>query len=130
MDIEPPGSWRTLELPSCLPRKRSRLTTPPGIRVCPPTWRLKSGGTSGTTATSRMFGEHRFSTALLLKIVCVRALGCLMAFSMNGQHLFYQDVEVLQYNGGEILDKKVCKKWRYSNDLITVIQRMVSPLEK
>ena len=53
-----------------------------------------------------------------------------MAFSMNGQHLFYQDVEVLQYNGGEILDKKVCKKWRYSNDLITVIQRMVSPLEK
>jgi len=60
----------------------------------------------------------------------VWALGCLMAFSLNGQHLFYQDVEVLRYSGGEILDKKVCKKWRYSNDLITVIQRMVSPLEK
>ena len=59
-----------------------------------------------------------------------RALGCVIAFSINRRHVFYQDVEVLQYNGGKILDTQVCRKWGYSDDVIALIQRMVSPLEK
>jgi len=59
----------------------------------------------------------------------VWALGCVIAFYINRRHVFYQDVEVLQYSGGKILDEEVCKKWGYSNDLIAVIQRMVIPLE-
>ena len=43
--------------------------------------------------------------------------------------MFFQDVEVLQYSGGMILDEEVCRKWGYSDDLIAVIQRMVIPLE-
>jgi len=60
----------------------------------------------------------------------VWALGCVIAFSINRRHVFYQDVEVLQYNGGKILDTQVCRKWGYSDDVIALIQRMVSPLEK
>jgi len=59
----------------------------------------------------------------------VWALGCVIAFYVNRRHVFYQDVEVLRYNGGKILDEQVCEKWGYSDDLITVIQRMVIPLE-
>jgi len=60
----------------------------------------------------------------------VWALGCVVAFNINRRHVFYQDVEVLQYSGGEILCKEVCIKWGYSDDLISVIQRMVIPSEK
>ena len=59
-----------------------------------------------------------------------RALGCVIAFYVNRRHVFYQDVEVLRYNGGKILDEQVCEKWGYSDDLIAVILRMVIPLEK
>jgi len=59
----------------------------------------------------------------------VWALGCVIAFYINRRHMFFQDVEVLQYSGGMILDEEVCRKWGYSDDLIAVIQRMVIPLE-